>query len=273
MSATPAHPCVSGDSSATAAGRAAGAASAGRDVAPVDPRPAASLDAAVVVPAHEERDDLERTLDSLSGQATEVIVVAGGNDGTEGVARTHPTPDRVIEDGSGGGPAAARNRGARATECPVVCFTDADTVVPPGWVPRHARHYRDPRVVGVGGPLRPLDGDRTDAVLFKLLSDWWYRASWPFGFVQASGNNCSYRRRAFLDAGGFDESLSFIEDTDCSLRMRAHGDVVYDPRAWVETSVRRQAEAGYLGLFSTYAVGYARYALGYDPGGDYFEGF
>ena len=179
--------------------------------------------------------------------------------------------DRVLDDAHESGPAAARNQGARAVDADVVCFTDADTVVPDGWVARHASHYHDPEVVGVGGPLRPLDGSRRDELLFRVLSDYWYRASWPLGFVQASGNNCSYRRESFLDLGGFDESMPFMEDTDLSLRMRERGRVVYDRHAPVRTLVRRQREEGYLGLFVRYAVGYARYFAGRDPGKGYFR--
>lgn len=230
-----------------------------------------SVDATVVIPAYNERATIESTLDALYGQEADVIVVVGGNDGTETVARTHPATNRVIRDAAENGPATARNQGARAAENTVVCFTDADTIVPPKWVERHRHHYHDPNVIGVGGPLQPLDGDRTDTALFKLLSDWWYRVSWPLGFVQASGNNCSYRRKQFLDAGGFDESLSFVEDTDCSLRMRDQGTMVYDPDAAVETSVRRQRTDGYLGLFLIYALGYTRYAFGCDLDRKYFQ--
>jgi len=228
------------------------------------------VNAAVVVPAYNERERIARTLDTLAGQDAEVVVVVDGDDGTAAAAEVHAAVDLVL-DGPGDGPAAARNRGVEAVDADVVCFTDADTVVSPGWVARHRSHYHDPDVVGVGGPLAPLDGDWTDAILFRVLSDYWYRVSWPLGFVQASTNNCSYRREPFLRAGGFDESLSFIEDTDASLRMARHGRMVYDRHARVETSVRRQSEQGYLRLFLTYLAGYARYALGRDPGGDYFR--
>lgn len=233
--------------------------------------PDSGVDATVVIPAYNERATIESTLDALHGQEANVIVVVGGDDGTETVTRAHPATNRVIEDTTENGPAGARNKGARAAETSVVCFTDADTIVPPEWVGQHLSHYHDPSVIGVGGPLQPLDGDWTDDVLFKLLSDWWYRVSWPIGFVQASGNNCSYRREPFLDAGGFDESMSFVEDTDCSLRMHNRGKMVYDPDTVVETSPRRQKGDGYLPLFLTYALGYTRYALGYDPGEEYFQ--
>lgn len=230
-----------------------------------------SADAAVVIPAYNERATIESTLDALYGQEATVIVVVGGDDGTDGLARTHPATDRVITDTAENGPATARNQGARAAESTVVCFTDADTIVPPEWVDQHLKHYQDLSVIGVGGPLQPLDGDWTDTVLFKLLSDWWYRVSWPFGFVQASGNNCSYRRKPFLDAGGFDETMSFVEDTDCSLRMNDRGTMVYDPNTAVKTSTRRQNDDGYLPLFLTYVLGYTRYAFGYDLRKGYFQ--
>jgi len=230
------------------------------------------MNAAVVVPAYDEAGTVSRTLDSLAHADAEVVVVAGGTDDTASVADAHPATDRVLDDEAETGPAAARNQGARAVDADVVCFTDADTVVPPGWVARHLSNYYDERVVGVGGPLRPYEGSLRDRALFKLLSDYWYRVSWPVGFVQASTNNCSYRRGALLDAGGFDEALPFMEDTDCSLRMRRHGRMVYDPLAYVETSPRRQHEEGYLSLFGQYAVGYARYALGLNPDPDAGDG-
>jgi GT2 family glycosyltransferase len=228
------------------------------------------VDAAVVIPAYDEPDHIVRALNGLEGQTDELLVVAA-DDATAAAAQNHPATDRVLE-GPGEGPGTARNRGAGAVDAEVVCFTDADTVVPPGWVARHRSHYHDPSVVGVGGPLCPLDGSLRDAVLFRLFSDYWYRLTWPLGFVQASTNNCSYRREPFLRAGGFDESLSFIEDTDASLRMARRGRMVYDRHIAARTSVRRQTEEGYLGVFLTYLLGYVRYALGYDPGGsDYFR--
>jgi glycosyltransferase involved in cell wall biosynthesis len=229
------------------------------------------MDTAVVVPAYNEADRIATALEAFVDQDATVVVVVGGSDGTETVAREHPGADLVVEDEAENGPAAARNQGARLVDAEVVCFTDADTVVGPEWVSRHRRHYEDEAVVGVGGPLRPYDGMRFDRVMFKLLSDWWYRGAWAVGFVQASGNNCSYRRGPFLAAGGFDEEMPFIEDTECSLRMNDRGRMVFDAEAWVETSVRRQREQGYASLFLTYARGYLGLARGRTTDPDYFQ--
>ncbi|SEP89658.1 glycosyltransferase [Natrinema salaciae] len=234
-----------------------------------------ALDASVVVPARDEEPRLERTLDSLAAQAydgrLEVIIVATGTE-TARVARAHPTVDRALIDDRGAGPGPARNRGAAAAGGDVLLFTDADTVVPPSWVRRHCRHYAAGDVVGVGGPLRPLEDGVRHRVLFRLLSDWWYRVSWPVGFVQQPGCNCSVRRTAFDAVGGFDDSLGFLEDTDLSLRLRREGAVVYDRACPVDTSARRQERVGYGSLFWTYLVGYLAYAVpGRSPSRDYFR--
>ncbi|MFP8957958.1 glycosyltransferase [Natrialbaceae archaeon A-CW3] len=171
------------------------------------------------------------------------------------------------------GPGWARNRGAERANGDVLLFTDADTVVPPTWVADHRRHYQRADVVGVGGPLDPLEAGLRHRVCFRFLSDWWYRVSWPLGFVQQPGPNCSVRRVAFERCGGFDESLAFLEDTDLSLRLRRDGDgeIVYDSGCRVETSVRRQEREGYGGLFLTYARGYLAYFVpGMTTPVDYF---
>ena len=231
--------------------------------------------ASVVVPAREEAGRLERTLDSLARQSfdgrLEVIVVASGA-ATLAAARDHPAVGRALDDERRDGPGAARNRGAAVATGDVLLFTDADSVVPPTWVRRHWRHYATPRVVGVGGPLRPLADGLYHRALFRLLSDWWYRVSWPVGFVQQPGPNCSVRRAAFEAIGGFDESLPFLEDTDLSLRLREAGSVVYDSRCPVRTSVRRHEREGYLPLFLAYLVGYLAYAIpGISPTRDHFS--
>ncbi len=232
-------------------------------------------DASVVVPAHDEGDRLDRTLDALAAQRfdgrLEVIVVASGET-TVTVARERSVVDRVLVDDCGAGPGPARNRGATAADGDVVLFTDADTVVPPTWVRRHWRHYATPEVVGVGGPLRPLESDVRHRVSFRVLSDWWYRACWPVGFVQQPGPNCSVRRTAFEAVDGFDESLGFLEDTDLSLRLAREGTVVYDHTCPVETSARRQERVGYARLFLCYLAGYLEYAApGRSPTRDHFR--
>ncbi|MFB6079096.1 MAG: glycosyltransferase family 2 protein [Halarchaeum sp.] len=229
------------------------------------------MDASVVVPAYNEAATLARSLDALTGQSAEVVVVVDGDDGTWDVAADHDAVDVLVRGGEAGA-GAARNEGAAHATGDVVCFTDADTVVPADWVDTHRRHYDDPAVVGVGGPATALDGTRRDRFLFKVLSDYWYRVSWPLGFVQQPGFNCSVRADAFRALDGFDEAIPFMEDTEFSLRLKERGRVVYDPDTEVATSPRREVEEGYLSLFATYARAYlSHYVLGRPLRDDYFE--
>ncbi|AUG47401.1 glycosyl transferase [Haloarcula taiwanensis] len=228
------------------------------------------MDAAVIVPAYNEAESLARCLAPFESQPVELVVVVGGDDGTEQVARDAPFVDTVVRCDEGGA-GIARNRGAEAATAPILLFTDADTVVPEDWVRLHLRHYTDDDVVGVGGPARPLEDSLKHRVLFKLLSDYWYRVSWPLGFVQQPGFNCSFRADAFEAAGGFDEDIPFMEDTELSLRMKDYGRIVYDADSCVATSARREADEGYLSLFAKYVRGYANhYILRREFDADYF---
>lgn len=221
--------------------------------------------ASVVVAAHNEAALLERCLSALAEQDAELVVVASGGDGTREIAAAHDAVDVLVRDEERG-PGAARNRGVDAASGDIVLFTDADTVVPSDWVETHRRHYADEDVVGAGGPARPLEDGWRNRVLFKVLSDWWYRVSWPLGFVQQPTFNCSYRASVFREHDGFDEDIPMMEDTELSLRVRHSGDIVYDPDTEVETSARREENDGYLSLFVTYVGAYVSYyLLGRDP--------
>ncbi|MFB6224504.1 MAG: glycosyltransferase [Haloarcula sp.] len=228
------------------------------------------MDAAVIVPACNEAETLSRCLAPFESQAAELVVVAGGDDKTERVARETPFVDTVVRCDEGGA-GTARNRGAAAATKSILLFTDADTVVPDDWVRLHLRHYADDDVVGVGGPARPLETSLKHRVLFKLLSDYWYRVSWPLGFIQQPGFNCSFRADTFESADGFNEEIPFMEDTELSLRLKDSGRIVYDTDTCVATSARREADEGYLSLFAKYLRGYANhYILRREFDADYF---
>lgn len=216
------------------------------------------VECSVIIPAYNEADTIGDTLDSLRGQEAEVVVVVDGDDRTGEIAEDHDTVSEVV-DGSGNGAGAARNRGVCRSDGDVVLFTDADTLVSDDWVANHRRHYADRRVVGVGGPATSIRDDLKDRLLFKLLSDYWYRVTWPVGFVQQPGFNCSFRRRPFVEEGGFNEEIPFMEDTEMSMRMKERGRIVYDTDTEVATSARREVREGYFNLFLQYARAYLDY--------------
>lgn len=218
------------------------------------------MDASVIIPAYNEEDSISLTLDSLKGQDAEVIVVVDGDDSTEDIAESHEAVDKVVS-GEGTGAGAARNRGLEASNGEVVLFTDADTIVPSDWVKKHVRHYKDESVVGVGGPARPIEDSLKNRVMFRINVDYWYRISWKFGFIQQPGFNASFRKKDFTEEGGFNETISFLEDTELSLRMKKHGKIPYDKHTKVETSARRENELGYIKLFVKFAKAYTNHYI------------
>ena len=220
----------------------------------------------VVVPAYNEENTISKCLEPLSKQDCELIIVVGGNDNTGKIAQKY---GKVIRDRSNAGAGAARNIGVRAARGDVVLFTDADTVVPTDWVEMYRRVFDEGDVVGAGGVVKPLGGRLADRVMFKINQDWLYRLASLLGFHQFSGNNCGYRRKEFLAAGGFDEEMSMLEDTELSLRMK--GKRVLVPSIFVHTSPRRMRGEGYFWLGLGFVLGYVRWLVfGKKPKRAYF---
>lgn len=229
------------------------------------------MKASVIIPAYNEEDSIESTLDSLEASDAEVIVVVDGDDSTDEIARGHSVVDKVIK-GDSSGAGQARNKGVDYAHGDVVIFTDADTVVPEDWVQSHLECYTDETVIGVGGPADSLEKDFKNRILYRFFGDYMYRISWPLGLTMQPGFNCSFKKEYFLEEGGFNEEIPFMEDTELSLRMKKYGKIVYEPATRVETSARRESENGYIMVALKYFKAYMNYyILGREINDSYFD--
>ncbi len=205
----------------------------------------------VVIPTLNEEKFVRMCLESLKKQdykgEYEIILVDGhSTDKTASIAKEYT--DRVLLLPPKG-PGMARNYGATQAKYPVVAFIDADCLAPPNWLSRVEEDFRDPKLVGLGGVLRPQEGLALDKVMFKVNSDWWVRLSAIFGIYQLYGNCCAYRKDKFFELKGFDTNVSFWEDTELSMRMKKIGKLHIDGGWWVETSTRRFRQMGYPKVF------------------------
>ncbi len=207
----------------------------------------------VVIPTFNRKERLQRTLAALEAQApnvaggAEVVVVDdGSSDGTR----------EMLAERSGhgslralfpphGGPAHARNEGARAATGEILVFLGDDVVPRPGFLAAHEQAHRD-----VVAPSRAVLGrtewDPGRMRVTPLLSHL-DRRGLQFGydlirdpedvppwFFYAS--NVSLPRRLFLSIGGFDESFGGAawEDVEFALRGREGAErlrIVYRPQA------------------------------------------
>lgn len=203
----------------------------------------------VVVPALEEEEHIERSLKSLRDQSIspdELIVVDSySSDRTQKLASRYA--DQVLQ--APNSKLSAKNIGADASAGEVVLFADADRVYPRDWVSNISRHFEDPEVVGVSGPV---GFDHTDVPFWGPLEGGLRKVTFAFapmlsGGYWMDGGNSGVRRSVFLDSGGhrrvneptnishvwFEEELRFPK------RLGQYGRVLTDPDAMCAHEPRR----------------------------------
>jgi glycosyltransferase involved in cell wall biosynthesis len=157
--------------------------------------------ATVIVPARDSERTLARTLTGLEEQQLdggfEVFVVDDGSrDGTSRLARRSPVVSDVL-DGSGEGPAAARNLGAGRARSPALAFVDSDCEPAPGWLAAGVGSLREAGLVQ--GMVRPRPGERLGPFDRTL----WVMGAW--GLFESA--NLFVRAELFGRLGGFESWL------------------------------------------------------------------
>ena len=203
----------------------------------------------VVVPALNEEGHIARCLESIRRQGipVEIVVVDNGStDKTVEIAKLYADRVLVVPKAPLG---IVRNRGVEASSGDVIVSVDADCVAPEGWLDRLLRHFDDPEVVAVGGPVRPLSEGEAEERYCEFLNG-------LLNLGLLSGANMAYRRSAWESVGGY-RPLRRGEDWDFSLRLRSVGRVVYDPEAYVYTDVpiSRPLEVASIALSSGLLLG------------------
>lgn len=198
----------------------------------------------VVVPTRGRRDELRACLRALAVThpppgGFEVIVVDDGGDAQGedlGAGSVSGLALTVIEQ-SHAGPAAARNRGARAARGTFLAFVDADCLPEPAWlVELGAALSRSSPEVLVGG--RTVDGcpdNRYSAASHRILDTvcaYYNERPEQARFFPTA--NLAVARQSFLDAGGFCEGFLTSEDRELCDRWRRLGrPLLYAPTAVV----------------------------------------
>ena len=189
----------------------------------------------VVIPTHDRRASLLRTLEALGRQtypasATEVIVVCDGcSDGSAEAARRLAVRYRlIVVEQAGQGPAAARNRALELAEGELAVFIDDDVVPARGWLEKHARaHARESSLAAIG-PLLPPPGWGPPWVRWEMQTvkrQYELMAAGDFrpGPRQFYTGNASVRLGDLRAAGGFDAGFQRGEDVELAFRLQSRG--------------------------------------------------
>jgi len=193
-----------------------------------------NLRASVIIPAYNAENLLQRCLKALESQTIpqdtyEVIVVDdGSSDGTASLAEASGA--RVLKLNHVG-PAAARNAGAEVARADILVFTDADCEPAPDFLERVLEPFDAPVVSGARGVYRTQQHSLI-ARFIQLEYEERYQRILKIeaeqGTVDALDTSyAAYRRRVFLDAGGFDTRYlnAAVEDHELSYRLAREGHI------------------------------------------------
>jgi glycosyltransferase involved in cell wall biosynthesis len=198
----------------------------------------------VVVPAHDEEAHLAACLaalqaaarcERLAGEAVMVVVALDAcTDGTAGIARAHGAITVAIDERNVG---VARARGADialAAGARWLAFTDADTVVSPGWIADQLAQQSD----AVCGTVEVRDWGgwgRQGMLLKRRLGAFYTDAD---GHRHIHGANLGVSAKAYRRVGGF-RALASSEDVALVNALRDSGaTIAWSAAPRVVTSAR-----------------------------------
>lgn len=198
----------------------------------------------IIIPVKDRPLDLRLCLESIAAldypqERLEIIVVDdGSSDNTPQVACELGA--RLVHSGAiGGGPAAARNQGARAAQGEILAFIDSDCTASTQWLRELLPAFSTPQVAAVGGWVDGMHSsvplDRYEAVMSSLnLGRRAMSGSAGGDTFYLPSCNLLLRRDAFVAAGGFRAELHVGEDVDLTWRLRDAGrSIVYLPQGSV----------------------------------------
>jgi len=204
----------------------------------------------VIIPVYNGGEAFRRCLVSLaqaSPQPLEVIVVADGDtDGSWQLAQDFGA--KVIRVPTSGGPAKARNLGAKAASGDILFFVDADVEVHDNTIGKVATTFhQETELAALIGSYDDQPGAPNFLSQYKNL---FHHYTHQTGSEDAStfwGACGAIRRDIFLAIGGFDESyrLPCVEDIELGNRLKSKG---------YQIGLRKTIQVKHLKCWRTYSL-------------------
>ncbi|MCU0535399.1 MAG: glycosyltransferase [Hydrococcus sp. Prado102] len=185
------------------------------------------LSISIVTPVHNGGDNFRKYLSSLKQFAplgTEIIIVADGDEESGNIAQAFEM--RVLKTPTAGGPAQARNLGAKAATGEILFFLDADVTIGAQTIGQVNRVFtQEPDLAACIGSYDDSPGATNFLSQYKNL---FHHYTHQRGKEEAStfwGACGAIRRDIFLKIGGFDESyrLPCVEDIELGYRLKQAG--------------------------------------------------
>jgi len=194
----------------------------------------------IIIPAHNEEAYIGQTLRSmgaLSYPRYETIVVANAcSDRTAAIAREDCDRLMVL---SQRGISRARNAGARAARGKILLFLDADTLLEPDALDVIAEEFT--RDYSAGTLKGKPDSEQLGFRLLYGVKNLMHRSTVHKGSI---GVILCWKDQ-FEAAGGFDEKLHVMENSELIRKLGANGKYLCISRTSATTSMRRYQKTGF----------------------------
>jgi GT2 family glycosyltransferase len=219
----------------------------------------------VVIPCFNAAHTLDDQLQALEGQTKqpwEVIVADNGStDGSREVANYYASklPNFKLVDASNRqGAAHARNVGAAYANGDYLAFCDADDVVDCGWIEALDKAFLKYDFVASRFDHQKLNSADSSGIQEDGLQNF----TPPF-LPYAGGCGLGIKRTLHDAISGFDETISYLEDTDYCLRAQLTGvSLEFVPEAVISIRHRANISAAFRQAFAwgeSFAIIYKRY--------------
>jgi glycosyltransferase involved in cell wall biosynthesis len=192
----------------------------------------------IVIPVYNVEKTIGECLSSLIDQTRkpdEIIVVDDGSkDLTKEIASKFKNV--IFLEKEHKGPASARNFGAKKAKGEILLFTDSDCTLDKNWVSEMVKPFEDKETVGVQGRYETKQKGMIARFVQLEIEDRYERMK-KFGNIDFIGSySAGYRKRTFLESGGFDESFPIAsgEDPELSFKLAKSGNkMVFNEKAIV----------------------------------------
>lgn len=204
----------------------------------------------IIIPTYNEEEYLPKLLESIKSQDFtdyEIIVAdAQSDDNTREIAESYGA--RVVE---GGLPGIGRNNGAKVAKGELLLFLDSDLELSENYLKNVIEEFCDEDLGIAITQMTPLSEKKRDKYLHDLAN--WFMIA--VENIKPHGAGCYgiiAKRELHFEIEGFNEELSFGEDTDYIERMAEISQFKVLRNAKIGVSTRRLEEEGLYTLLKQY---------------------
>ena len=204
----------------------------------------------IIIPTYNEEEYLPKLLESIKSQDFtdyEVIVAdAQSNDNTREIAKEYGCV--VVE---GGLPGPGRNRGAEVAQGEILLFLDSDLELTENYLSNVIEEFESEDLGIAITQMTPLSEKKRDKYLHDLAN--WFMIA--VENIKPHGAGCYgiiSKKELHDEVNGFDENLSFGEDTDYIERVAEISEFKVLRNARIGVSTRRLEEEGLYTLLKQY---------------------